>query len=293
MAILYTAKEVNAGIRAELEPEIAALQAEGICPTLATVRVGEKGADISYELGATKRMKDLGLGVRNEVLPADVSQEELIAKLEELSSDPTVHGILLFQPLPAYMNDEAVKASIAPVKDIDCATVDNLGAVLAGWEDCYPYCAPAAVMEMLNHYHIKLEGANVVVVGSGLVVGRPLSMMLANRLATVSVCNVYTKDTRDYTRRADIVISAAGVAGLIDDTYVSPGQIVLDVGTTFKDGKLYGDVNLEKVEPIVKAVTPTPGGISGITNMVLAKHVVQAARRLKECGLSSVQKVKA
>ena len=286
MAILYTAKEVNAGIRAQLEPEIEALRERGICPTLATVRVGEKGADISYELGASKRMRGLGLGVRNVVLPAGVTQETLIETLRELSEDEGVHGILLFQPLPPEMDDEAVKSAIAPVKDVDCATVDNLGAVLAGWEDqCYPYCAPAAVIEVLDHYGIELEGASVAIVGSGLVVGRPLSMMLSNRLATVSVCNVFTKDTRAYTKQADIVISAAGVAGLIDDTYVKPGQIVLDVGTTFRDGKLLGDVNFEKVEPIVKAVTPTPGGISGITNMVLAKHVVQAAKRMEESRL--------
>ena len=286
MAILYTAKEVNAGIKAKLEPQIAQLQAKGVCPTLATVRVGEKGADISYEMGATKRMLGLGLGVRNEVLPLDVPQQELVNKLLQLSCDPGVHGILLFQPLPSHIDEAAAKAAIAPIKDVDCATVENLGAVLAGRENsCYPYCAPAAVMELLDHYEIPLEGSNVTVVGSGLVVGRPLSMMLANRLATVSVCNVFTKDTRAYTKAADIVISATGVAGLIDDTYVSPGQIVLDVGTSYKDGKLRGDVALDKVEPIVKAVTPTPGGISGITNMVLAKHVVQAAQRMLEQGL--------
>lgn len=280
MAKRLTASEVNAGIQAQLAPEIAALKARGILPTLATVRVGEKGADVSYEMGATKRMKSMELGVRNVVLPAGVSQEELIATLHELSVDHAVHGILLFQPLPQHMDEAAVKAAIVPSKDVDCATVENLGAVLAGRTDCFAYCAPAAVMELLDHYQIPLEGAYVTIVGSGLVVGKPLSMMLVDRLATVSVCNVYTQDTAACTRRADIVISATGVAGLINEKYVKPGQIVIDVGTTYKDGKLRGDVDLEAVEPIVDAVTPTPGGVSGITNVVLAKHVVQAARRL-------------
>lgn len=280
MAVLYTAKEVNAGIRKRWEHDLLELRKESIIPMLATVRIGENGADISYEKGATSRLTEAGLGVRNVRMPADVTQEFVIESLKDLSEDPQVHGILLFQPLPEHFDDAKVKAAITPKKDVDCATVENLGAVLAGWKDCYPYCAPQAVLEMLDHYGIELQGKYVVIVGSGLVVGRPLAMMLANRLATVSICNVYTKDTAGITKKADIVISAAGVAGLINENYVREGQIVIDVGTTYKDGKLYGDVNMEAVEPIVAAVTPTPGGISGITTTVLAKHVIQAAKRL-------------
>lgn len=280
MAKRLIAKEVNDGIENQMAPAAAKLKANGVLPMLATVRVGEEGADISYEAGASKRMKELGLGIRNVVLPADIPQDVLISCLGELSSDRFVHGILLFQPLPNHMDDALVKMAICAEKDVDCATMKNLASVMAGWSQGFAYCAPVAVMELLDYYQIPLEGAKVTIVGSGLVVGKPLSMMLLERWATVTMCNVYTKDTPGHTKTADILISAAGVAGLIDERYVSPGQIVIDVGTTFRDGKLYGDVNLEAVDSIVEAVTPTPGGISGITNTVLAKHVVLAAQRL-------------
>lgn len=280
MAVLYTAKEVNVGIRERFSADLQALVDKGVTPTLATVRVGENGADVSYEIGATKRMNALGLGVRNVVLAADAPQDEIITAITELGADAGVHGILLFQPLPEGIDDAKVKAAIPPLKDVDCATVDNLGAVLAGRADCYPYCAPAAVMELLDHYGIALKGKNVAIVGSGLVVGRPLAMLMASRLATVSICNVFTQDVPSFTKNADIVVAATGVAGLITGKYVREGQIVIDVGTTYRDGKLYGDVNMDSVEPVVAAVTPTPGGVSGITTTVLAKHVIQAAKSL-------------
>lgn len=282
MAKLFTAKEVNEGIQRRWQEDLKMLKAKNVIPTLATVRIGENGADISYEKGASKKLTSLELGVRNIHLPAEVSERETIETLESLSLDPQVHGILLFQPLPEHFNDERVKAAINPAKDVDCATVENLAAVLAGWEDCYPYCAPQAVIETLEHYGIDVKNKYVVIVGSGLVVGKPLAMMLVNRWATVSLCNVYTKDTAGITRQADIVVSATGVAGLISKDYVGKGQIVIDVGTTYKEGKLWGDVNLDEVEPIVAAVTPTPGGISGITTTVLAKHLIRAARKQTE-----------
>jgi len=284
MAVLYTAKEVNAGIQEKIEQDLALLKEKGTQPTLATVRVGENGADISYETGATKRLKALGLDVRNVLIPADASQEQIADGLRALAVDDAVHGILLFQPLPDGIDEAAIKAIIPPEKDVDCATVDNLGAVLAGRDDCYPYCAPAAIIALLDHYGIELKGKDVVIIGSGLLVGRPLSMLLANRFATVTLCNVYSEKVPAIARRADILISAAGVAGLITDAYVREGQIVIDVGTTFKDGHLLGDVDITSVEPIVAAVTPTPGGVSGITTTILARNVVQAAKRHIDAG---------
>lgn len=279
MAVLYTAREVNEGIQKKWAADLDQLCRKGITPTLATVRIGENGEDISYEKGATSRLIDFGLKVRNVVLPLETNQQDVIASLQELNDDPTVHGILLFQPLPNHLDDAAVKSVIAPEKDVDCATTNNLGALMAGWDNYYPYCAPQAVIEMLDYYDINLDGKYVAIVGSGLVVGKPLAMMLVDRLATVSICNTSTRDIASITKRADIIISAAGAVGLITKDFVSEGQIVIDVGTTFLDGKLYGDVDLESVQPIVAAVTPTPGGISGITTTVLAKHVIMAAKK--------------
>jgi methylenetetrahydrofolate dehydrogenase (NADP+)/methenyltetrahydrofolate cyclohydrolase len=280
MTLLYTAIEVNAGIQERLQLDIDLLKAANITPVLATVRIGENEADISYEKGAAKRMESLNLNIRHIRLPENSSQETVIHELKKLAADNEVHGILLFQPLPRHLNEFLIKNTIPPEKDVDCATLSNLGAVVSDSRDCYPYCAPAAVLELLDHYGIELKGKHVVIVGSGLVVGKPLSMMLVNRLATVTLCNIYTKDIPSFTREADILVSACGVAGLITDKYVKESQILIDVGTSVKDGKLRGDVNMELVEHIVYAVTPTPGGVSGITNTILAKHVVQAAKRI-------------
>jgi methylenetetrahydrofolate dehydrogenase (NADP+)/methenyltetrahydrofolate cyclohydrolase len=280
MAILFTAKEVNAGISKALHNDILFLKSLGVPPNLATVRIGENSADISYETGASKHCEKIGINVENIVLPADITQERLIAEINTLGQDDSTHGILLFQPLPSHMDEKAVKSAIAPEKDVDGATDANLAAFVAGRKNCFPYCAPAAIMAILDHYGVVLDGADVTIVGAGLLVGKPLSLLMADRFATVTVCNKYTKDIPFFTRKADIVVSATGVAGLITKEYVREGQIVIDTGTTNKNGKLYGDVNFEDVAPVVKALTPTPGGVSGVTTAILAKHVVQAAQRM-------------
>lgn len=277
MAVLFTAKEVNAAIAGALQKDVSVLESVNVVPTLATVRVGENSSDISYEIGATKVCRGVGLTVRNIVFPAEITQSSLINELEKIGCDCSVHGILLFQPLPAHMNEKTVKSAIVPEKDVDGATDANLAALLAGRKDCFPYCAPAAVMDVLDHYGVELQGADVTIVGGGLLVGKPLSVLMIDRFATVTVCNVYTNDVPSFTRKADIIVTATGVAGLITKEYVREGQIVIDAGTTYKNGKLHGDVNFDEVEPIVKALTPTPGGVSGVTTTVLAKNVVRAA----------------
>lgn len=255
------------------------MEEKHILPTLAVVRVGAKPGDLSYEKGIRKKMDALSIAVCSVSMAEEVSEEELMQTIHQLSADRGIHGILLMQPLPPGMNADRVKAAIAPEKDVDGATLTNLGHVLAGNAEGYTYCAPSAVMALLDYYKIPLKGANVVLIGSGLVVGRPLAMLLADRFATVTMTNVYSKDIPAISRKADILISATGVAGLVDASYVSEGQIVIDVGTSRKDGKLCGDVDWEAVAPIVKAATPTPGGIGGITTTVLAKNVVDACAK--------------
>lgn len=279
----YTAKEVNEGIEKAWQGDLQAMKGAGVTPTLATVRVGESGADISYEKGAAKKFDALGLGIKHVVLPADVKQDALIAEIKKLGEDNSVHGILLFQPLPEHLDAQAVKAAIDVRKDVDCATIGNLGKVMMGGrDDMFPYCAPDAVVALIDHYGIDVKGKIVAIVGSGLVVGRTLSMLLSDRLATILLCNVFTPDTAHFTRQADIVVSACGVPGLIKKNYVRDdgSQIVIDVGTKMVDGKLKGDLDIDEVEPLVKACTPTPGGISGITTTILAKHVISAAKAI-------------
>ncbi len=284
MAKLLLAKEVNEGLKSAWEEDLSKLSDRGVTPTLATVRVGQKGPDISYEKGIVKKMTAYDLGVKNIVLDEDIDQESLIGEIEKLSNDTEIHGILLFQPLDERFDDRKVKEAICKEKDVDCATAENLGSILAGWADGFSYCAPQAVMETLKFYDIPIKGREFCIIGSGLVVGRPLAMLLSNELATVSLCNVFTEDSRLYSKKAHVLISACGVPGLIDETYVSPGQVIIDVGTSFVNGKLKGDVNREAVEDIVEALTPTPGGVSGITTTVLAKHLIRACKNLTEGG---------
>lgn len=267
------------------------LEEKQILPTLAVVRVGAKPGDISYEKGIRKKMDALSIAVCSVALSPEAKERELIETIQQLSADKGIHGILLMQPLPAGMNAGRVKAAIAPEKDVDGATLTNLGHVLAGNTDGYSYCAPGAVMALLDYYGIPLKGANVVIIGSGLVVGRPLALLLADRFATVTMTNIYSKEVPSISKRADILISAAGVAGLVDASYVSEGQIVIDVGTSRKEGKICGDVNWEAIEPIVEAATPTPGGIGGITTTVLAKHVVEACAKVNGVPVVSCQNV--
>lgn len=279
MTELYTAKEVNAALKKILEEERDRLRVRGISPTLATVRIGNRSVDGAYDAGLHKKMESFQITVRSFEYPEDLGQEELIEKIHYLNADSEIHGILLFQPLPESYDSAKVKLSLAYEKDVDSAGLINLGAVVSGEEGHFAYCAPEAVLAVLDHYGISVKGKDICIIGSGLLVGRPLAMLLSNRLATVLLCNVYTKDVPQYSKQADIVICACGVPGLVGKKYLSPGQIVIDVGTTFVDGKLQGDLNREEAEGLVEAYTPTPGGIGAITTTILARHVMEAALR--------------
>lgn len=274
------AKEVNADLRENILKRKEVLNEKGINPKLLTIRIGEDGPSISYEKGINKKMASFDFDVENKIFDINVSEGEVCEFIKNAGKNDDINGILLFQPLPERLDANRVKEMINPDKDIDCSTVLNLGNVLAGIKDTFCYCAPDAVMELIHHYDIPLKGKDVVIVGAGLVVGRPLSMLLSAENATVSLCNVFTKDLKKYTKDADIVISATGVPGLINAELVSEGQIIIDVGVSFKNGKIKGDVDMESVAPIVKAYTPTPGGISGITTTILAKHLVMATENM-------------
>lgn len=280
MAKLLLAKEVNVKLIDRLLQDKQLLQQHNVVPKLATVRIGNVQSDISYEKGATKKMFSLGFETQSIVLPDTASEKEIISVLEKLSCDNSVHGILLFQPLPEHLDEEKIRAAICPVKDIDCANVSNLGAMLGGEKDGYPYCSPTAVMELIDHYNINLENTKVAIVGSDIIVGKPLSMMLVDKMAAVTLCGAATKNLSDITKNADIIITCTGIAGFITKEHVKKGQIVIDAGITYLSGKIYGDVDMEQVIDIVDALTPTPGGISGITTTILAMHLVKAAKQI-------------
>lgn len=265
-----------------LIPQVEALAEKGVRPTLAIVRVGEREDDLSYERGATKRAEKLGLGLRKFALPADCSQEWLADVIREVNEDASIHGCLLFRPLPKTLDEAAICALLDPAKDVDCITTGSLYGVFAGRQLGFPPCTAEAVVELLDYYKVPLDGARVTVVGRSLVIGKPVSMMLQARNATVTMCHTHTRDLAAACKDADIVVAAAGHIGTVGAACAAPQQVVVDVGINWdeKAGKLVGDVDYDAVEPIVRAITPVPGGVGSVTTAVLAKHVVEAAQRM-------------
>ena len=280
MAKRLSGKEVSAAINDRIRGDVAALAEKGVTPKLAIVRVGERDDDLSYERGAMKRCDTLGVACERFLLPADVTEEKLIETIHKVNEDSSIHGVLLFRPLPKHLNEQKIINELAPEKDIDGITDGSMVGVFAGKDQGFPPCTPAACMEILDYYGIDCTGKKATVIGRSLVVGKPAAMMLLKKNATVTVCHTRTKDMRAVSKEAEIVICAAGKAGLVDDTYLSPGQIVIDVGIHMTDeGKLTGDIVFDKAEPVVEAITPVPGGVGSVTTAVLVSHVVEAAKR--------------
>ena len=281
MAKLLLGKEVNSSINERVSEDVKFLKGKGISPTLGIVRVGEREDDLSYERGASKRCEMLGVAVKKFVLPADVSQDELMKVIDEVNNDDEIHGVLIFRPLPKHLDERAVINALKPEKDVDGITAGSMYGVFTGEPVGYPPCTPQACMEILDYYGIDCKGKNAVVIGRSLVVGKPAAMMLLKKNATVTVCHTKTVNMPEIARNADILIVAAGRAGVIGKDYVSEGQIVIDVGINVNDeGKLCGDVCFDEVEPVAGMITPVPGGVGAVTTSVLVEHVVQAAKKL-------------
>lgn len=280
MAKQLLGKEVTAALNEKIKGQAAQLDAKGVKPTLGLIRVGERGDDVSYERGATKRCETLGVACEKFLLPADVTQEELMKTIEKVNRDKNIHGVLIFRPLPKHLDEDAVIKALDPKKDVDGITDASMAGVFAGTNQGFPPCTPQACMEILDFYGIDCTGKKAVVVGRSLVVGKPAAMMLIKKHATVTICHTRTVNMPQVVKEAEIVIVAAGRAGVIGGSYLSAGQTVIDVGINVnEEGKLCGDVNYAEAEPIVEAITPVPGGVGSVTTSVLVGHVVEAAAR--------------
>lgn len=258
------------------------LKVQGIVPTLAIVRVGERPEDLSYERGALKRCEKVGIRVRQFTLPEESSHGDLLAVIEQINADREIHGCLLFRPLPPQIDEAAICAALDPAKDVDGINAGSLASVFTGGGAGYPPCTAQACMEILNYYGCDLTGKRAVVVGRSLVVGKPLSMLLLGKNATVTLCHTRTADLAAECRRAEVLIAAAGRANMIGRDHLAPGQLVLDVGINVdENGNLVGDVDFAAADEIVGAVTPVPGGVGAVTTSVLAAHVLQAAEQAR------------
>ena len=280
MAKLLLGKEVNASINEEIKAKVETLKAQNITPTLGIIRIGEREDDIAYERGATKRCETLGVAYEKFLLPADAEEEEVLKTIDQVNKSEKIHGVLLFRPLPKHLNEEKIVNALAVEKDVDGITDLSMAGVFMGKDMGYAPCTPSACMKVLDHYGIDCTGKKVVVIGRSLVVGKPAAMMLVKKNATVTICHTRTVDMPSVAKEADIVIVAAGRAGVVGADYVREGQTIIDVGINVNaEGKLCGDVDYAAVEPIVDAITPVPGGVGSVTTSVLVGHVVEAAMR--------------
>lgn len=287
MAKLLLGKEVSDALAEQLKQRADALKAQGIRPALAIIRLGENPGDLSYEKGAIKRAESLGIAVRTIVLSEQSSAEEVMQALDAVNEDASVHGVLLFRPLPKHLKDreQEICNRLSPQKDVDGMTDLSAAGVYTGQKLGFPPCTAAACMEILNHYGVDIAGKKAVVLGRSLVIGRPVAMMLLAGSATVSILHSRTRDAASHIENADILVCAAGEKKLVKADMVRPHQIILDVSmnwdpekiTVRGKGGMVGDCDFENAEPIVSAITPVPGGVGAVTNTVLMKHVIQAA----------------
>jgi len=281
VTVTMKGSEVAAAMKEELLKEVEQLAGKGIVPGLGIVRVGARPDDLAYERGATKKLEGMNMRCQVFEFPETISQSDFEREFAAINAREDVHGILLFRPLPKHLDEEAAKRIINPLKDIDCMGAPNIAKVFSGDETGYAPCTAEAVMHVLRHYDIDVQGRRVTVVGRSMVVGKPLTMLLIKKNATVTVCHTRTKDLPGTCRGAEILVAAAGKAKMVTADFVTEGTAVIDVGINVDaEGKLCGDVDFEAVAPLASHITPVPGGVGAVTSSVLAQHVVRAAKYL-------------
>lgn len=269
-------KKVSDGIKEYVSKELETLT---FVPKLAIVRVGENPDDMSYERGATKKLKSFGLDVASYVFPQDISDEDFKKAFKDINEDDEVTGILLLRPLPRTINEKDIENMIDPKKDLDGISPINIAKVFAGDTTGFSPCTAKAVIEVLKAYDIELTGKRVTVVGRSMVVGKPVSMLLLKENATVTMTHTRTVDLKKTCSDAEIVIAAAGRAKMLNSDYCGQDAVMIDVGINVdENGKLCGDVDYATLDGKASAATPVPGGVGTITTAVLAKHLIQAAK---------------
>ena len=284
---LLKGKPVADTIADQIISKVDQLHAEDVQPTLAILRVGQNDSDVAYETSAVKKAESLGLQVKKFVLEEDISETELIDALEHINQNEEIHGVLLFRPLPAHIDEERVRNYLVPQKDIDGISDSSLAGIFTGEKTGFPPCTAEAVMKILQHYNITLSGKKVVVIGRSLVIGKPVAMMLLHENATVTICHSRTGEEalKQYCRQADIIICATGRAKMINADYVNGRQMIVDVGINFdEEGRMCGDADQESIEASngAAALTPVPGGVGNVTTALLLHHVVEAAEMQRQ-----------
>ncbi|MCD7737940.1 MAG: bifunctional methylenetetrahydrofolate dehydrogenase/methenyltetrahydrofolate cyclohydrolase FolD [Lachnospiraceae bacterium] len=275
--ILIDGKKISAQIKEEVKEEVLLLQKKGVTPCLAVIQVGNDPASSVYVRNKRKACEYTGIRFVDYLLPEDTDQQTLFARIQALNEDPSVHGILVQLPLPEGIDEKAVTRAILPSKDVDGFHPDNAGALFLG-EKGFVSCTPAGILQLLKRSGIEIEGKECVVLGRSNIVGKPMAALLLQENGTVTITHSRTRNLREVTRRADILVVAVGKPCFVDDTFVKEGAVVIDVGIHRNgDNKLCGDVDFEKTAPKCSAITPVPGGVGPMTVAMLMKNCVEAA----------------
>jgi len=280
VGIILDGKALSEKIRGEIAQEVNDYLSKGFRPpTLAVLLIGEDPASQVYVSNKEKAFQKVGIRSLSYRLPYNTTTQELLELIAQLNADEEVDGILVQLPLPSHINQQEIILAISPKKDVDGFHPENMGRLVARMEDGFIPCTPLGIDLLLSHYGIELKGKDVVIVGAGFIVGRPLSLLMLWRDATVSVCHIYTKDIKEYTKRADILISATGVPGLIKAHMVKEGAVVVDVGISRVGDRIVGDVDFEEVKEKAYAITPVPGGVGPMTVTGLLLNTLKAYKK--------------
>ena len=279
MAQIIDGKELAKNIRLKLKDEVIELKNADINPKLAVIMVGDDKASKVYVKNKSKACEDVGIEYEEYILPASTKMEELIELIEKLNNDETVHGILVQSPLPKGLDANEAFRTISPKKDVDGFNPINVGKLSLN-QDCFVSCTPYGIIKMLEAYNIEIEGAHAVIIGRSNIVGKPLAQCLLNKNATVTICHSRTKNLKELTKQADILIAAIGKAKFVTEDMVKDGATVIDVGINrMDDGKLLGDTDFENIKDKVSYITPVPGGVGPMTIAMLMHNVVKAAKQ--------------
>ena len=279
MAQIIDGKELAKNIRLKLKDEVIELKNADINPKLAVIMVGDDKASKVYVKNKSKACEDVGIEYEEYLLPEKTKMEELLELIEKLNNDETIHGILVQSPLPKGLDANEAFRAISPKKDVDGFNPINVGKLSLN-QDCFVSCTPYGIIKMLEAYNIEIEGAHAVIIGRSNIVGKPLAQCLLNKNATVTICHSRTKNLKEITKQADILIAAIGKAKFVTEDMVKDGATVIDVGINrMDDGKLLGDTDFENIKDKVSYITPVPGGVGPMTIAMLMHNVVKAAKQ--------------
>lgn len=275
MAVILDGKTLAAQIKEEIKAEVEKLAASGVKPKLTAVLVGDDPGSVVYARSKGKACAGVNMDYELHHLPESTPEAEVIDLLGKLNTDQSVHGILVEFPLPKHINKWRVLDALSPLKDVDGMTAVNRGRLLAGEEGLFP-ATPQSCIEIMERYGIEMAGKHAVLVGRGETVGRPLILMLLRRNATITICHTRTKDVAHHTRQADILVAAAGRAGLITADMLKPGAVVVDAGINPAEKGICGDVDFERAQEVAGYITPVPGGVGSLTTTIIMKNVLKA-----------------